>query len=80
MKGFSVEYYERWQEIQALGKGRKESKTDAKAKDWQLVKIFGLGVLDEDNRTVELWETAEQVMGAYEQVKMERMKQEKKHG
>ena len=43
-----------------------------------MVKIFGIGVLEEDNRTVELWETAESVMAAYEQVQAERQKHEMK--
>ena len=38
------------------------------------MKTFGLGILDMDNKTVELWQTAENVMSAYEQVQSERMK------
>lgn len=75
LKGFTVSYYERWKHIQAIGKKRE---THPKARDWQLVKTFGLGVLDEDNRTVELWEVAESVMAAYGTVQAERQKHEMK--
>lgn len=81
LRGFTEEYYERWKEIHSAGK--EDRVGCAKAKDWQLVKTFGLGILDVDNKTVELWQVAEDVMSAYEQVQSERMKHQiggKMHG